>query len=42
VLPFAAILVARLLDEERMLYDEPAGYPEYRRQVRFRLIPHVW
>ncbi len=42
VLPFVAVLVARLLDEERMLSTELAGYREYCRQVRFRLVPHVW
>ncbi len=42
VLPFVAVLVVRLLDEERMLSAELAGYREYCRQVRFRLVPHVW
>ncbi|HEX9050605.1 MAG TPA: isoprenylcysteine carboxylmethyltransferase family protein [Anaeromyxobacter sp.] len=42
VLPFVAVLIARLLDEERLLSDELAGYRDYCRQVRFRLIPHVW
>ncbi|MEW5808437.1 MAG: isoprenylcysteine carboxylmethyltransferase family protein [Actinomycetota bacterium] len=36
------LLVARILDEERALVDELAGYPEYMEKVRFRLIPHVW
>jgi len=42
VIPFAVVLIARLLDEERMLSVELAGYREYCRQVRFRLIPYVW
>jgi protein-S-isoprenylcysteine O-methyltransferase Ste14 len=42
VLPFVAVLGARLLDEERMLSAELAGYREYCRRVRFRLIPRVW
>ncbi len=42
VLPFVAVLVARLLDEERMLAAELAGYREYCRRVRFRLVPRIW
>jgi len=42
VLPFVAVLVVRLLDEERMLSGDLAGYREYCRQVPFRLIPRVW
>lgn len=42
VIPFAVVLIVRLLDEERMLSVELAGYREYCRQVRFRLIPYVW
>lgn len=39
MLPF---LVARLVDEERLLLQELPGYAEYRERVRFRLIPGVW
>ena len=39
MLPF---LIWRLFDEERMLVASLAGYAEYRRKVRFRLIPGVW
>jgi protein-S-isoprenylcysteine O-methyltransferase Ste14 len=39
MLPF---LIWRLFDEERMLVANLAGYAEYRRRVRFRLIPFVW
>ena len=37
-----ASVVARLIDEERYLIVHLAGYDEYRRRVRFRLIPGVW
>jgi protein-S-isoprenylcysteine O-methyltransferase Ste14 len=40
--PFAGIIVWRLLDEERFLVSQLAGYARYRDKVRFRLIPHVW
>jgi protein-S-isoprenylcysteine O-methyltransferase Ste14 len=45
-LPFCAlyipILVARILNEEKVLRKELAGYEEYMQKTRFRLIPNVW
>lgn len=38
-LPF---LIWRLLDEERFLDGNLPGYTDYRRQVRYRLLPSVW
>jgi protein-S-isoprenylcysteine O-methyltransferase Ste14 len=40
--PFLALLVARILDEERFLAGNLAGYADYRRKVRWRLVPHLW
>jgi protein-S-isoprenylcysteine O-methyltransferase Ste14 len=37
-----AMIVVRLLDEERYLAKNLAGYEEYRRRVRWRLVPGVW
>ena len=36
------VLLWRLLDEERILDRDLPGYAEYRRRVRYRLIPYVW
>ena len=36
------VLAARILDEEKMLVDELAGYREYTTHVRSRLVPGVW
>jgi protein-S-isoprenylcysteine O-methyltransferase Ste14 len=36
------LLIARILDEERALSAELAGYDDYRRAVPYRLIPLVW
>lgn len=36
------VLLWRLLDEERILDRDLAGYTEYRQRVRYRLIPYVW
>jgi protein-S-isoprenylcysteine O-methyltransferase Ste14 len=37
-----AAIVVRLLDEERYLSVHLAGYEEYRRRVRHRLVPGLW
>jgi protein-S-isoprenylcysteine O-methyltransferase Ste14 len=42
LVPFAAILAWRLVEEERFLGMQLAGYAAYRSKVRFRLIPRVW
>jgi len=36
------LIVLRLLNEERVLRQELAGYTEYCSQTRFRLLPFVW
>jgi protein-S-isoprenylcysteine O-methyltransferase Ste14 len=41
-LPFAAIIVWRLLDEERFLARHLVGYAAYREKTPYRLVPHVW
>ncbi|HEY3818480.1 MAG TPA: isoprenylcysteine carboxylmethyltransferase family protein [Polyangiaceae bacterium] len=40
--PFAAIVVWRLLDEERFLVVHLPGYAAYREKTRYRLLPRVW
>jgi protein-S-isoprenylcysteine O-methyltransferase Ste14 len=37
-----SLLVWRIPLEERVLENGLAGYDEYERNVRYRLIPHVW
>lgn len=45
-LPIAAlklvVIIARLLDEEQFLTERLAGYRDYCRSVKYRLIPYVW
>lgn len=36
------LLAARIVDEESVLRQQLAGYPEYTKQVRYRLLPYVW
>jgi protein-S-isoprenylcysteine O-methyltransferase Ste14 len=40
--PFTAVIVWRLLDEERFLEARLAGYAAYRQKTRHRLVPGVW
>lgn len=42
VLPMTAVIVARLLDEERLLRESLPGYAAYCRRRRWRLLPGVW
>jgi protein-S-isoprenylcysteine O-methyltransferase Ste14 len=42
IIPMTLVLVARLLDEEKFLARNLAGYCEYRDKVRSRLIPLIW
>jgi protein-S-isoprenylcysteine O-methyltransferase Ste14 len=42
VLPLILVIIARLGEEEKFLGENLAGYEEYRRKVRYRLIPFVW
>ena len=42
VIPGVAVLVFRILDEEKLLGQKLAGYREYTQRVRYRLVPNVW
>ena len=45
LIPFAlypVLMVIRVLDEEKLLTAELAGYEEYKRKVKYRMIPFVW
>jgi protein-S-isoprenylcysteine O-methyltransferase Ste14 len=36
------LLMGRITGEEKMLMDELSGYSDYKKKVRYRLIPFVW
>lgn len=40
--PGLIVLAVRIVDEEKVLTTELAGYPDYTRQVHYRLVPYVW
>ncbi len=42
VIPIVAVIVVRLLDEEKFLVKNLSGYAEYKNKVKYRLIPFVF
>ena len=41
-LPYGAVIAVRIVHEEKLLEASLAGYAEYKKRVRYRLIPFVW
>ena len=39
---YPAIIIIRLKDEEDLLTRELSGYAEYKKKVRYRIIPFIW
>ena len=39
---YPAIIVVRLKDEEKLLTRELPGYAEYKKKVKYRIIPFIW
>ena len=39
---YPAIIIVRLKDEETLLTGELPGYAEYKKKVKYRIIPFVW
>ena len=42
VLLFVPVLVLRILNEEKVLCKELSGYDEYKKKVKYRMIPFLW
>jgi protein-S-isoprenylcysteine O-methyltransferase Ste14 len=42
VIPGLAVLATRILDEEKVLSQQLAGYHDYVQRVHYRLVPYVW
>jgi len=36
------VLIARIINEEKVLEEELEGYSEYKLKIRCRLIPGIW
>lgn len=41
-LPYVAVIVIRIINEEKLLETELKGYKEYKTKVKYRLIPFIW
>lgn len=41
-LPYVALIVIRIINEEKLLLAELEGYEEYKKRVRYRLLPFIW
>ena len=39
---YPVIIIVRLTDEEKLLTKELPGYADYKKKVRYRLIPFIW
>ena len=39
---YPAIMALRLTDEEKLLTKELPGYAEYKKKVKYRIIPFIW
>ena len=41
-LPYPIIMAVRILNEEKVLTDGLDGYADYKKKVKYRLIPFIW
>ena len=39
---YPILIVVRILYEEKVLEKELDGYLEYKKKVKYRLIPYIW
>ena len=39
---YPVIITVRLKDEEALLTKELPGYAEYKKKVKYRLLPFIW
>ena len=41
-LPYIPVIVVRILNEEKLLSAELDGYEEYKKRVKYKLLPLIW
>ena len=39
---YPAVIAVRIINEEQVLEKELCGYTEYKKKVKYRLIPFIW
>jgi protein-S-isoprenylcysteine O-methyltransferase Ste14 len=42
LLSYIPIIAVRIRNEEKVLEEGLAGYTEYKKKVKYRLIPFIW
>ena len=42
ILLYPILIIVRLINEEKLLTNELLGYSDYKKRVRYRLIPFIW
>ena len=40
--PYVIVIAVRIVNEEKLLVAQLQGYSDYRKRVKYRLIPFVW
>ena len=40
--PYIALIVVRIINEEKLLENKLDGYKDYKKKVKYRLIPFIW
>jgi len=40
--PYIGIIAVRIVNEEKVLEQGLIGYSEYKKKVKYRLIPFIW
>ena len=40
--PYPVIMAVRIINEEKLLTEQLDGYAEYKKKVKYRLIPFIW
>lgn len=41
-LPYIPVIIVRIMNEERVLEEGLTGYSDYKKRVKYRLIPFIW
>ena len=41
-LPYVVIIVVRIINEEKVLLEGLEGYADYKKRVKYRLVPFIW
>ncbi len=41
-LPYVAVIIVRIINEEKVLESGLDGYTDYKKKVKYRLVPFVW